>query len=388
MALKKNLVQASRQWAERPADQRFWTLTELLNRTKTYAEESKVKELALSTCRVVPTDGGDLLLMGPTRQNGAEFQHYAFGQFAGLCGAPAAYLRSLPAGLAADCLNDGLSRIEGKQKLMFHINGGMHLRCVTSDRYERIWNHEIASMALALEENEGWRTPPARPSGMEDGNTRIATADDVLRNSTHPSLGIRVGDTIAPAGLYASDHDCFIFQVNEDRAIDGGDGEQLYRGVFWSNSEVGAARFRATLFLYESVCGNHIVWGAKTLAEVTIRHTGEARKMFMQAMAGVTDKMNRQASEDTSRIRAAKMLELGPSKEKVIELVFGKALGLSKSECESAYVLAERYEDEHGNNPRSAWGFASGVTRLSQQKYADQRDRMDRAAGKVLELAF
>jgi hypothetical protein len=382
------LTTASRQWAIRPADQRFWTLSELLEKTRTYAEESRVKELALSTCTVQPTDDNDLLLYGPTRQHGAKFQHYAFGQFSNLCEAPASYLRQLPAPIAADCLNHGLSKIRGKQQIMFHQNGGLDVRCITSDRYSRIWNYEIAELALALEEGEGWKTPPARPCCLENVPTRIATEADVLRKSAHPSLGIKVGDEISPSGLYASDHDCFIFQVNEDRAIDGGDGESLYRGVFWGNSEVGAARFRATLFLYESVCGNHIVWGAKTLAEVSIRHTGEARRAFSEAMSSVTVRMNKQASEDENRIRLAKRYELAPSKDDIITLIYGKALGLSKSECEQAYVLAERHEDTHGNNPRSAWGYAAGVTRLSQQQYADKRDVLDRAAGKILELAF
>jgi hypothetical protein len=386
--MKRNLTAASNQWQIRPADQRFWTLEELLNKTKTYAEESMVKTLPLSQCEVISPDGTDLQLMGPTKQNGAQFQHYAFGQFSSICEAPASYLRSLPAPLAAQCLNNGLKNVAGEQSLMFHKNGGLHLRCVTSDRYARIWNYEIASLALALEENEGWRTPPARPCGLPDIPVRTATVDDVLRNSAHPTLGIKVGDQISPAGLYASNHDCFIFQVNEDRAIDGGDGESLYRGVFWSNSEVGAARFRATMFLYESVCGNHICWGSKVVADISIRHSGEARRAFSEAMATITGRMQNRAAEDENRIRMAKQKQLGESKEEIVTLIFGKALGLSRQECEDAYTLAERYEDSHGNNPRSAWGFAAGVTRLSQQQYADRRDKMDRAAGRVLDLAF
>lgn len=386
--MKRNLTAASNQWQVRPADERFWTLEELLNQTKTYAEESMVKTLPLSQCEVISPDGRDLQLMGPTKQNGAQFQHYAFGQFSGLCGAPASYLRSLPAPLAAQCLNNGLRNIKGDAALLFHKNGGLHLRCVTTDKYARIWNYEIASLALALEENEGWRTPPARPCGLPDIPVRAATQADVLRNSAHPQLGIKVGDQISPAGLYASNHDCFIFQVNEDKAIDGGDGESLYRGVFWSNSEVGAARFRATMFLYDTVCGNHIVWGAKVLAEISIRHTGEAHRVFSEAMATITGRMQRRATEDEHRIQGAKLKQLGQTKDEIVTLVFGKALGLSRRECEDAYTLAERYEDSHGNNPRSAWGFAAGVTRLSQQQYADKRDTMDRAAGRILDLAF
>lgn len=386
MSSRSNLYTASRQWSERPPDERFWTLRELFERTREYAHESRVSTVALNQCEIQPFNGDDLALVGP---NGypAQFQNYSFGQLAGMCGAPANYLRELPADIAAANLNHGLKRIQGEQSLMFHKNGGLHLRCVTSDKYKRIWNYEIAELALALEENEGWRTPPARPSG-NGGVTRIATYDDVLRNSAHPGLGIKVGDTIAPSGLYASDHDCFIFQVNEDKAVDGGDGETLYRGVFWSNSEVGDARFRATLFLYETICGNHICWGTKTLAEVSIRHTGEARRGFTEAMATITDRMNRSASEDRNRIQCAKVKLLGESKADVVTFVFGKGFGLSKSECEQSYVLAERHADEHGNNPNTAWGFAAGVTRLSQQMYADKRDSMDRAAGKILETAF
>jgi hypothetical protein len=386
--MKTNLMAASRQWAVRPADERFWTLQDLYAQTKLYAQQSKVKTLELSKCSVVPmTNKDDLYLQGPAGGQ-AQFQHYSFGQFCNVLGAPASYLRELPAELAATNLNHGLKHVGGEHALMFHQNGGLHLRCITGDGYQRIWNYEIAELALALEEQEGWRTPPARPCGLDNVPTRIATQEDVLRLSGHKMMGINVGDEISPAGLYASDHDCFIFQVNEDRPIDGGDGETLYRGVFWSNSEVGKAKFRATLFLYESVCGNHIVWGAKTLAEISIRHTGQAREMFSYAMATVRDRMDSQASEDSRRIQRAKQHVLGPAKDAIVTLVFGSGFGLSKRECEDAYVLAERHADTHGGDPNTAWGYASGVTRLSQQQYADKRDTMDRAAGKILEMAF
>ena len=387
MATKTNLTTASRQWAERPADQRFWTLGELLNQTKKYAEESVTSRVRLSQCQALATTGGDLVLQGPTGA-GAEFQHYSFGQICNITQSPAAYLRQLPASLAADNLNHGLLQVGGEQSLMFHKNGGLHLRCITSTEYKRIWNWEIAELALALEECDNWHIPPARPCGLPNVPVRQASELDVLRKSSHPSLGIKVGDDISPSGLYASDHDCFIFQVNEDLAIDGGDGELMYRGVFWSNSEVGDARFRATMFLYDTVCGNHIVWGAKTLAEVSIRHTGEARKMFSEAMATITAKAQRSAGEDEERIQAAKRLQLGESSEEVINLIFRKNVGLSREECQNSYLIADRTADDHGGNPLSAWGFAAGVTRLSQQVYADKRDRMDRAAGKIIEMAF
>lgn len=276
----------------------------------------------------------------------------------------------------------------GEQQLLLHRNGGLQLRCVTSDSYSRIWNHEVAEMALALEEGEGWKTPPARSCGLPGVPTRIATYDDVIHKCAHQSLGIRVGDEISPAGLYVSDHDLFIFQVNEDYAIDAGGGEMLYRGVFWSNSEVGDARFRGTMSLFDSVCGNHIVWSAKIVADITIVHRGNANETFREMMAQATSRMQGGTRDEEQRIQRSKMHVLGSGQPEVVKLVFGKNWGLSKEVCEMAYVLAIRHAEDHGTEPNTAWGYAAGLTRLSQGLYADKRVEIDRAAGKVLELAL
>jgi hypothetical protein len=285
-------------------------------------------------------------------------------------------------------MNHGLQDLKGEQLLMLHKNGDHVLRCVTSNEYSRIWNYEVAELALALEEGEGWVTPPARPSSVSGVPVRRATEDDVLKRAKHPTLGIDVGDEISPAGLYCSDHDCFIFQVNEDHPIDAGGGEMLYRGVFWSNSEVGDARFRGTMFLFDSVCGNHIVWGARIVAEINIVHRGNASLDFRQAMAAATQNALAPASEDEDRIKAAKMYEIGPGQPEVVKTIFGKGWGLSKRECEDAYVLATRHAEDHGTEPNTAWGYAAGLTRLSQGQFADKRDQMDRIGGRILEMAI
>lgn len=124
------------------------------------------------------------------------------------------------------------------------------------------------------------------------------------------------------------------------------------------------------------------------MADVAIRHTGDARRAFAEAMSSVKDRLQQAESVDSDRIRVAKSFELGRTKEDIITLIFSKNFGLSKKQCEDAYILAERHESEHGGNPRSAWGYVAGVTRLSQGAYADERDRLDRSAGRILELAF
>lgn len=404
---KTNLMAASAQWSSRPADQRFWNLTDLLNFKTQYEQETSTALVPLGKCEIKPWEEkpSELILVGP-KGGGATFSHYSFGQLCSLVGAPASYLRELPAELAAQNVRHGL-RDMGSDKdysLMFHANGGRQLRCVTSEKYERIFDSEVAKLALALQDR-GWKTPPARvpyaiidpktgKSTQYDGPTKIATDTDCLIHRME-GLGIQPGDVIAPAGIYGSDHDTFIFQVNEDRPIDGGNGEVLYRGVFWTNSEVGNKKFRGTMFWYEGVCGNHIVWSARVVAEIEIRHVGEARAKFAEVYNQVLAMSETDTREDVKRIQAAKHFRLadvtGKTKEEadkeVVNAVFRKGL-MSRVQAESSLETAKRFSDVHGD-PYSAWGFAAGATRFSQTlPYQDQRDQLDRAAGKVLEMAF
>jgi hypothetical protein len=65
-----------------------------------------------------------------------------------------------------------------------------------------------------------------------------------------------------------------------------------------------------------------------------------------------------------------------------------KSVGLTRGEIMEAYEFAERWEHVAKSAPTTAWGFVHGLTRLSQREpHADQRNRMDRAGGKVLALA-
>ena len=63
-----NLYEAAAQWAERPADQRFWTLEEMHAACKQYASTARQAVIPLDKCNVstIGTDGAELLLNGPT----------------------------------------------------------------------------------------------------------------------------------------------------------------------------------------------------------------------------------------------------------------------------------------------------------------------------------
>ena len=383
-----NLFSASSQWSNRPDDERFWTLDDAHLASLEYRQTAIEKPILYSDLRVEAQDS-DVVLVGKAN-NPARLTHWAFGQLAQRCSAPASYLRELPATLAAQNLNHGLKHRAGNDtaQVLFHRNGGLLARAFTSDIYSRIWNHEIIERALVLQDR-GWRTPPARPVREGQAGARIATEADVLQaRGGGGGLSVNVGDLIAPAGIYLSDHDCFLFLVNEQARIQDGTEGGLSRGVFITNSEVGAASLRITRFLYRHVCGNHIVWDASNVVELRLRHVGESvGDRFREAIRAQVSWISEKAGEDEGRIRRAQSFILGDDKDAVLDRIFGiKSLALSRRQIESGY---DAVIPELDGNPLSAWGLAQGLTRVSQQtSYADERDRLDRAAGRVVELAF
>lgn len=382
--MTSNLHAASSQWAKRPADERFWTLREMRTACESVHAGCATSTRPFGDMRAVAV-GDDVLLNGPSG-NPARLTHYAFGQVAGAAGAPAGYLRELPAVTAAECLNAGLAKRtdDPARDLLFFKNGGLTLRACLSNRYERVWDNELCSY---LERLEGWRPPAGRTPPGYDGPSRLATAEDILPGQ----INIAPGTPIAPSGLYASDHDMFAFLVAPDCTIDDGSGGALMRGVFVKNSEVGDASLSVTCFLMQAVCGNHIVWGAKNTHEIRIRHVG--RDPLRRAMRGLEVELRRYhdgAPEEERMIVAARKHVLGGKKEDVLDAlvkyVKGHSLPLSRGKLSEAYDVAADHTDWYGA-PNTVWGMVAGLTHASQTTgYADDRATIDRAAGKLLEI--
>lgn len=385
-----NLYAASRQWAERPDDERFSTLAELHAAVTRYrALTVEAHKVPFNSLRTEARDG-EVYLVG--RKNlPAKMAHFAFGQLSRALSAPAAYLRTLPATLAAQNLNHALAGTSDAtdRSILFQQNGSLVARAITSEKYSRIWNSDLTRRLLPLTE-QGWTVPPARPVRADQRGVRLATEADVLHAGKF-ELSVKVGDPIAPAGLYASDHDMFVFLVNnEARISEPGNPDGLARGAFLINSEVGASSFYLIYFLYRAVCGNHIVWGAKQVTEIRIPHVGDAYgRVFAQVEAQITRYADESASEDEARIRKAATYVLGATKDEVLDRLFGiKNLGLSRKQLTAAYDLTVEHEPS-SVDPNTAWGMAQGLTRLSQETpYADDRFEVDRAAGRVLSIAF
>jgi hypothetical protein len=180
----------------------------------------------------------------------------------------------------------------------------------------------------------------------------------------------------------------FAFLVNEKYRINDGTDQGLCRGFFVENSEVGDGAFNLWTFLYRGVCGNHIVWGAKNLQKISVRHVGSANAIAWNKLAVMVQRYaDGSASELEAQISIARRFEIAAKKEDLLDLLFNQKIGTRKL-LEAAYNKAEEHSEVDGS-PRSAWGFAQGMTRISQEsEYTDKRVEIDRAAAKVIQIAF
>jgi hypothetical protein len=378
------IMKAHRQWASRPADERFWTLAEMRERVQRYRAEAVTAKIDLRQAKILATDENDLKLVGPTGAE-AHFTHWSFGQLSSLVGAPSKYLRTLPAPLAADCLRHGMDKREDGElqtRMLLNRNGDLKVRAFTSDKYSRIWNVDVVDRLQTLVD-AGWRTPPARPSPMGDPRARKATKADLM-----PGSLVGEGELIAPAGLYASDRDMFTLMINPTNPIEV-NGANLFRGCICCNSEVGSSSLWMMTFLLNQVCGNHILWGCRDVIEISVKHVGDAEaKAFSQMQIELRKYADSSISDEVAVIEKAQKLELGADKNSVLDFLFAKKIA-PRSTLELAYVASEQHPEDGGGSPRSAWGMVQGLTRVSQtEQNFDQRMEIDKAAGKVLEMAF
>lgn len=350
-------MRASNEWANRPADESFDSLAALNDAALAQKARASTRELRTDAIRATVLNG-DVLM------DGTPLTHWAFGQLARIAGGPADYLRSLPATIASAAINHGIvnpsNGRDAATVALVDVNGSEHVRALTSSKYARIFNADITGRLLALaDQNPQWRPAPAAMDGKR--------------------------------GLYLGDQDMFAFLVdNERRVFESSPSGGLSRGFFTWNSEVGSAAFGICTFLYDYVCGNHMVWGARAVRELRLRHVGDVDQRALGAFdATVTSYADSSAESEELLITRARSFKIAATKDEVLDKVFGlRVPTLSRKVLVAAYNAAESHSDWYGD-PNTAWGLASGITEMSQTRaYANERNDLDRAAGKVLDMAF
>jgi hypothetical protein len=380
MKSNNNLFTAHEQWANRPADQRFQTLDALAQavearRNRSFAFNEVIGDLDVKViCDNASGQSVDRLVINGKRAP-MEFTNWSFGQTCGLAKASASYLRTLPMDLTAKCLDYSIKKAQREGMKVMAIRGedGVTntLQAMTSETYGRIWDADVVAAAKRIVDRSGGR----------------------FFNPHAYKVAGKLGGETEPAGLYAGDRDVFIFMIDGGSRVDvrGGNGrDQLHRGFFMQNSEVGSKTFTLTTFLHRETCGNHIVWGAQDVTKLIVRHTSGAPNRFdREAMPALLDYVNastKPVEDAITKAREIKLITLMNCDKLDDAFVagFAKRFSFTKGEVRDAIETDRREEGDCA----SLWDITNGFTACAREyEFADARIELENRAGKWLELA-
>ncbi|SEM18675.1 hypothetical protein SAMN05443999_1153 [Roseovarius azorensis] len=368
----------SSEWFSRPDDERYLSLDDLFASVKGRAERSRTRTVESAAIRVEAhrDDPERLALVLPDAEAPVAPTHWSFGQLAGLVGAPAAYLRQLPAPLAGINLQYGLTNHRAEQvKTLETDDGRTELRAVTGPDYGRIYDHELVSAVRRIAGNgtgdTRWKVP-----GVLDWSTGVYNPMvDVTKDTTT---------------LYASDRDVFLFLVDDMNPIEAGrrpDGspDLYFRGFYCWNSEVGAKTLGIASFYLRAVCQNRNLWGVEDFQEISIRHSKYAANRFAHEAAPALMRFaNSSPAPFIEGIRAAREKIVARCDEDRAD--FLKKRGFSKAETAK---IVETVLAEEGRPPESVFDFVQGITAVARSKpQQDARLAIETRAKALLERAI
>jgi len=367
----------SSEWFSRPDDERFLSLDALGHAVRSRSERSHTRVLETAAIRVEAdrSNAERLALILPGADRPVAPTHWSFGQLASLVGAPAAYLRQLPAPLAGINLQYGLTSHRAEQiKTLETGEGRPELRAVTGPDYGRIFDHELVDAVQRIAGNgtgdTRWKVP-----GVLDWSTGIYNP--------------RVDITKDTTTLYASDRDIFLFLVDDLNPIEAGrlpDGspDLYFRGFYCWNSEVGAKTLGMASFYLRAVCQNRNLWGVESFEEISIRHSKYAASRFAhEAAPALLNFANSSPLPFVNGIRAARERIVARTDEDRGD--FLRRRGFSKAETGR---IIETVLAEEGRLPESVFDFVQGITAIARDKTnQDARLDLEGRAKKLLERA-
>jgi hypothetical protein len=367
----------SSEWFSRPDDERFLSLTELYDTVRSRADRAHARTIESAAIRVEATrDNAERLeLLVPGQRQPIAPTHWSYGQLCSLVGAPATYMRQLPAPLAAINLQHGLLNHRAELvKTLEMDDGRLELRAVTGPEYGRIWDHELVSAVMKIAGN-----------GTGDTMWKVPGVLDWATMTHNPFIDITKDTTT----LYASDRDVFLFLVDDTHPIEAGrlpNGEPdlYFRGFYAWNSEVGSKTLGIASFYLRAVCANRNLWGTENFEEITIRHSKFAAQRFAhEAAPALTSFANSSPAPFVAGIKAAR--ERIVARKDDDREAFLRRRGFSKGETGK---VIEMVLSEEGRPPESIFDFVQGITALARTKTnQDTRLELEGKAKKLLESA-
>jgi hypothetical protein len=378
----------SAQWYSRPADQKFLSLDSMLQFKQTDAARMNSRIVNTHKIKVV----GDLDDTNPStgqlfveytdenrQENASTPTNWSFGQLAQLSGAPAGYLRDLPAPLAADCIQWGLRYNRGKELVKIYDTAmagdtAGEIRAATGPDYGRIFDWEIIKPIKDLVDASGgqWKVP-----GMMVGQHNGMAVYD-------PEVPVSMDTTT----LFASDRDVFVFLVDDRNPIEigklpNGEPDLVFRGFYAWNSETGSKTAGVAAMYLRGVCMNRNLWGVENFQEIKIRHTKFAPDRFaMEAHPALQSFAQGATSNFLDGVKAAKEAIVAKDDDDRFDFLVKRA-GLSQRMAKAA---AARHLKEEGRPVESVWDAAQAITAIARDvPHQDQRIEVEKKAGALLD---
>lgn len=367
------LTACSTQWMSRPDDERFTSLPEMHQHFTALRDRSAGKAVSSRRLNFSPDPANPRTGLIVEGQNGigATMTHWSFGQMAGLAGAPAGYLRTLPAPMAADCLNYGvqharsvedvgvlITQEENREPYQTHRH--ITLRAATGPNYGRVWNADITG-ELMNRFGDG-RTGDFRVPGEFGEEVEIGK-----HNTT----------------LYGGDRDMFVFLADEKNRIEmpnrrNGQNGSLARGFFVWNSEVGSKSIGVAFFLFDFVCMNRIVWGVQGYTERRMRHTISAPDRWAEEVTPIVEEYAESSAKPIEQVLQAAQAKKLDKVDDFLANRFGARM---------VAKLHETHEREEGRPVETVWDATTAATAIAREMpNQDARVELERKGGELLDL--
>jgi hypothetical protein len=140
-------------WATRPPDERYASVHVLYEAARARRLGTVERRIATGALGTMAVTDDELALRDPVGGT-APLTHWSFEQLATIAGAPPKYLRSLPASIASVAINHGMSR-QGRAQHQLFVDAAAPgtVRAITSPRYTRVQNDELAGRVLDLHDH-------------------------------------------------------------------------------------------------------------------------------------------------------------------------------------------------------------------------------------------
>ena len=341
---KTNLTRASNELFRREPDERFPSLTSLMDHCRQQRDESRELWWQPDKLTTRAVDVLDLKLAGG---DGAELKmtEWSFSQLCSLCGVHKGTVNRLRANTAAQIFRETMPSSGKPMQVLATDN---QARAIHGASYTRLFNSEL--LDVVAESATGFEPPPKGFNGA--------------------------------TGLYCGDEDIFAFLVDPNGWIEIND-EQFAPGMFVWNSEVGKRSLGVQTFWYQRICGNHIVWDAVEVVEFSRKHTANVRDSLNEIRDIICRLVNRRDERRdgfAEVIKSAMGTRFADSAEDaVIELAkHGITRSLAKKSID--------YVSERGQ--LTVFSVVDALTRHTQKSTnAGDRTALDQKAAKLLALA-